>query len=511
MTVRAATTARRRIVHRFGEHSLRRTVIGVAVLLALAFITWMVFARHKPWEERWTITATFADSTQIRTGSPVRMAGVRVGEVTKIARGPGNSARVTLDLEEEGRSVRTDAVAEIRPRLFLEGSYYVALQPGSPSAGLLGEDGVIPLRRTSTPVQLSPVLSSLTASVRADLTSIIRESSVSLADGGARGLKRSLKALGPAFRSGAVTLEASRGQRDGDLTRLVAGASRVTNALADRAPQLAAAITDLQRVASTLASSDDDLRATLVGVDRVVRAAPPALRDTAALLPELRTFARDVGPAVEVAPAVLRDTVPALRQLRGLVAPAELPRLLDVTGPLAARLVELQPRLRELMPRVERVARCAGDQGIGLLNAKVDDGKLSTGQPSWQELAHASVSGTSLSQSFDGNGNYLRAGLDMNLNALSLGSVPGVGVLLGDATRPITGTRPVWDGPTPPPLRPDVPCRTQPLPSFASAVGPSGVSASRTVKAGSLGTLDQVGVELGRLARALRKQERVGR
>ena len=56
--------------------------------------------------------------------------------------------------------VHEDATLKVRPRLFLEGNFFVDLHPGTPSAPKLDDGGTIPLSQTATPVQLDQVLAS---------------------------------------------------------------------------------------------------------------------------------------------------------------------------------------------------------------------------------------------------------------------------------------------------------------------------------------------------------------
>ena len=58
---------------------------------------------------------------------------------------------------------------KIRPRIFLEGNWFVELQPGSPSAPTFSSGATIPITQTSNPVQLDQVLDALNSDTRANL------------------------------------------------------------------------------------------------------------------------------------------------------------------------------------------------------------------------------------------------------------------------------------------------------------------------------------------------------
>ena len=90
----------------------------------------------------------------------MRIAGVNVGEVTA-TEAKGDAVEVTFTVDDEGQPIHEDAEVEIRPRLFLEGNFFLDLRPGSPSAAELPDDGEIPAAQTATAVQLDEVLTSL--------------------------------------------------------------------------------------------------------------------------------------------------------------------------------------------------------------------------------------------------------------------------------------------------------------------------------------------------------------
>jgi hypothetical protein len=114
----------------------------------------------------------------------------------------------------------------------------------------------------------------------------------------------------------------------------------------------------------------------------------------------------------------------------------------------------------------------------------VPDGRLSTGQPAWQDLLHALVGLAGNAQDFDGNGfwqRYLAGGGSQSV------SLPGVGGLVGTppGASPLAGARPVWLGPgSVPPLRPDAPCSAQPLVRLASATAPPPASTAAVDRRG---------------------------
>ena len=54
---------------------------------------------------------------------------------------------MTMSIDTNGLPIHADATAKIRPRIFLEGNFYVDLAPGSPSAPVLSSGATLPVPR----------------------------------------------------------------------------------------------------------------------------------------------------------------------------------------------------------------------------------------------------------------------------------------------------------------------------------------------------------------------------
>ena len=147
----------------------------IAVIFILVFTVgpYLAFTKHIPFTSYgYELKATFSNGVNISANSPVRIAGVDVGRVIGVER-DGDATTVTFTVEGKGRPVHDDAFAAIRPRIFLEGNFFVDLSPGSPSAPELGSGDTIPVSHTSTWVQIDEVLTALQAPVRADLSRLL--------------------------------------------------------------------------------------------------------------------------------------------------------------------------------------------------------------------------------------------------------------------------------------------------------------------------------------------------
>jgi virulence factor Mce-like protein len=459
----------------------RRTdvLVGILGTLIVASATWLVFGGPRPkLSSPYEVQVTLANAAELRQRSPVRIAGVEVGRVGSIERGPGSTALVTLELRDSARPIHTDATVKVRPRLFLEGNFFLDMKPGSPSAPELEDGGTLPLSQTATAVQLDQVLTALSSDTRDDLQTLVDELGRGLGDTGGGHLRRTLGEAGPAFLVTAQASSALRGLDAHDLSRTITNAARVMGALDARRVQLAGTIRGLDRTAGAVAAEQRALGATLRELPPLLREALPAVRDVRAALPATRAFTRDVRPLLRRAPQTLDLARPLLRELRPLLAPGALPALTRALRPPVRTLAALQPGLEELLGRVTPVTDCVRDRALPVLRTPVKDGEHTTGQPPWQELLHAMVGLASGSQNFDGNGTAVRYMAGFGEQLVSTGRLPGLGRLQALAQAPVEGARPAPPAGKPP-FVPTAECRRQQLVSLdaQTAAAPPGQEA----------------------------------
>ena len=109
--------------------------VGVIALAVILVLTYLGFTKDIPFTTPFQVKATFESANSIRVGSPVRIAGVNVGKVAKVETGEESATSVvTLSLQKQALPLHEDATAKIRPRIFLEGNFFVDLRPGTPGA-----------------------------------------------------------------------------------------------------------------------------------------------------------------------------------------------------------------------------------------------------------------------------------------------------------------------------------------------------------------------------------------
>src|SRR5918998_6533427 len=344
--------------------------IGVIALVVIVILTFLGFTKDIPFTTPFEIKATFESATSIRPGSPVRIAGVNVGKVAKVSPAEGSDTSVvTLQVSEQGLPIHEDATAKIRPRIFLEGNFFVDLRPGTPDAPELEDGGVIKVTNTSSPVQLDEVLTALQSDPRQDLKDVLAGLATALnkkptaaddadAHPSARG-ETAAESFNDAYvdipaaeRSTAQVFEAFLGQEPGeDLSRLIDGTARTTGALIRNEEQLKDLITNFNLTTAAFASESGNLRSTIRLLAPTLENANTAFASLNEAFPPTRAFAREILPGVRETPATIEASFPWIEQARPLMGEAELGGLARELSPATRDLARLTDRAIVLLPQ----------------------------------------------------------------------------------------------------------------------------------------------------------------
>ncbi|HTX31137.1 MAG TPA: MlaD family protein [Solirubrobacteraceae bacterium] len=458
-------------------------MIAALVIVAVVLVTWYAFDRNLPFSHRFTAYAVVSNSVNVRGGDPVRIAGIDVGQVRGVTP-DGDGSRIAFSLDRSALPIHRDATIRIRDRLFLEGSYYLELDPGTPAAPVLRDGSTIPRSQTSSPVQFFQLVSTFTGPVRNDLSGLVEALDQGLgpagakASSGAGAFKQAAIQLAPLFSDSAVVARALEGTSPGDVGRLLDSSAAVTDTLAQNSAQLAGLVRGLGETSSALSASDGALAQSVAGIDETLRAAPPALSAVDRSLPAVVALARALTPSLRVSPPILDRLTSTASQLAAVLAPEERSGLIQSLRTTFQRLPSILTRFASAFPVGKQITDCLQTHLLPILNATVPDGSLSTGQPVWQEFVHFLPGVAGATGSFDADGPYTRVLLGAGTNSLS-GSFAGQQLV---STPPpggssLQGARPQWAGDlTAADFRPDAACATQPLPSLASGTSAPDVS-----------------------------------
>jgi virulence factor Mce-like protein len=455
---------------------LRAGAIALAVVVVGC---WLGFTKQIPFRGSFEIRAAFQSSNNIRPNSPVRIAGVEVGRVSKVEpTAPGaDSAVVTMRIEDRGRPIHADATAKIRPRIFLEGNFFVDLTAGSPAKPVLEDGDTIPITQTATPVQFDEVLKALKAPTRQATQQTLGELASAYRSGLSDAFNRSLEDQAPAFRYSAIVLESMLGRRPDDLSDIVRDLG-TTSAALDRSPaRLESFIANFNRAATALAAADDELRAGVHELPRTLAAAGPALDSLNAAFPPVRRLAADALPGVRSSVPALRALRPFVGQLRGLVGEDELRGMTADLRAATPGLVQLSTGSVPLLGQLRAISSCANEVLLPWSQDTVPDKAFPANGPVYQSAVKWLPGLAGESRSFDANGQWFKVLGSGGASTVQLGEG-----LFGLPLFQVEGVNP----PKPkarPPLRADVPCETQERPDLETV--PGGPPASRKVDTSS--------------------------
>src|SRR4051812_13580696 len=443
--------------------------VGAITLAVLAAITWLGFTKSVPFRHHYTVKAAFKTANNIRPNSPVRIAGVNVGKVTKVEKAgdAGEGAIVEMRIDKKGLPIHKDAEAAIRPRIFLEGNFFVDVEPGSPSAPKLGDGDTIPVNQTRTPVQFDQVLTTLQADTRKQLQSLLGSLSDGMADGGAEGYRDSQRYWEPAYKNGAIVADAQLGQNPHDLSGYIENAGVVTGALDRNRRQLQDLVTDFNATARAFADNDTELTAAVGELPKTLRTGSRALASLNAAFPATRRLVHDLRPGVRSSGPALDASLPFIRELRGLVGPSGLRGLTNDLRPTVPDLARLQKSSVPLYEQVRGASSCQNEVILPWTHDKIEDKTFPTDLKVFQEATKPLGGLAGESRSGDANGQWFRVLLGGPTFAYPMGTDQ---FFLTSA--PIIGTNPTKPKERSP-LRPDVPCETQERADIRSAAGPA--------------------------------------
>lgn len=442
--------------------------IGLITLALLSVIIYMGFTKTNPFSNKYEFKAAFTSVGDVKKRSPVRIAGIEVGRVIDVeVVGDGRSAAgvLTIELKDKGLPLHTDATLKVRPRLFLEGNYFVDLQPGSPSAPVLEDGATIPATQTAAPVGIGEVLSALQSDTREDLKTVLQEYGEALEGEGAKGYNRSTKYWRSAYKNNAIVADATRGILERDLSDYVAASGTVAAGLNRSPERLRALITNLSVAATAFASEQQNLSATIDELPRTLAAGYRALGSLNDAFPAVRRFARDMTPAVRTSPATLDAQLPFLQQLRGLVSNAELGGLAQQLKTTVPQMVELNTGGVPLAEQQRAFSSCSYNVISPWQEDEIKDPNFKSAGKVFEEGVKWLPGIAGESRNFDANGQYVRSFAQNANYAMATGDGRFFFTEL-----PILGVNPPKMAQ--PPFRPDVPCETQEPPELETRAAP---------------------------------------
>jgi ABC-type transporter Mla subunit MlaD len=460
---------------------------GLLAIVVAAVIVYFGFTKHIPFKHGFRLNGVFATAVNIHPKSPVRIAGVDVGKVSSIKR-EGNAGLVSMEIDSRGLPIHSDVTLKIRPRIFLEGNWFVELQPGSPSARTLSSGATVPITQTSDPVQLDQVLDALNTDTRSNLQTFLIEYGDALTRkpnaaedaeqdpdvhglNAAQALAKATHRGPPSLRGTAVINQAITGTEPHDLSKLVAGIGRVTSALNVHEQQLGELIGNFNTFFSEFAAQSTSLRATVAELPSSLLSIDRGLALLDASFPPTRTFARDILPGVRATNPTVAAALPWIEQVQASLQPTELGGVAKGLAAATPSLASLEAEQVPLFQQTELFNKCLTKVLFPAGNTRLQDGASTSGVEDYKEFWYSLVGLGSIGQHFDGNGVMAKFLVGNSGQTLKSARVKALGSssqglqLLGRSPLPPLGTRPAYPAEEPP-YRPLVPCYTQALPNF---------------------------------------------
>jgi len=244
---------------RTDKQLIRIAVLGIAVL-TIAF-TLAINVQRLPLVGGGTVfKAEFTDASGLVPGEEVRVAGIKVGQVTAIELG---KARAVVSFRIKGVDLGNATTAGIEVKTLL-GQHFLSLDPAG--SGKLDEGAVIPLERTSTPVNIVPAFQRLTEQTQ----EIDTEQVAAAFDALSETLTRTAPEMTDTLR-GLSRISKSVSVRDEQIRELFARTSFVSGVVAERDADIAQLLTDTNTVLAELDRRRETITRIIDGTSNLAR------------------------------------------------------------------------------------------------------------------------------------------------------------------------------------------------------------------------------------------------
>ena len=323
-----------------------KETIAIALFVLSCFAVllymWITFGGSSPLKPQgYRFEADFPEATLLAQTADVRISGVPVGRVVKMAR-DGNSTRVTIEIKSRYAPIPSDTRAMLRLKT-LFGETYVELTPGTRTAPKLADSGMLPDSQIAPSVQLDEVLKTFNPRTRAAFRTWLQAQAQAIQGRGAD-INDTFASL-PGFVHSADNLLVTLDAQSAAVRRLVSATGDFFGAISEREGELRGLITDSNRLFQTTAARNRDLA-------DVFRALPRFEREATLTLPQLTSFAHEARP-------VVRRLQPAASEADPLFA--DVARLAPQFDGFFARLDQVVAASKPGLPALDRIlARIPG-------------------------------------------------------------------------------------------------------------------------------------------------------
>jgi phospholipid/cholesterol/gamma-HCH transport system substrate-binding protein len=238
-----------------------RFAIYAAVCLFGIAVVFAVFSQFR-FEKATTYNAVFANVSGLRENNFVRIAGVEVGKVKKVAVQPDSTVRVEFSTDQS--VVLTEGSRAVVRYDDLFGGRFMALEEGAGGVKRLDPGATIPLSRTQPALDLDALIGGLRPVFRS-----LNPDQINALSGQ---LIQALQGQGPTVGSVLTQTAAvtnTLADRDRLFGELITNLNTVLGSLGDQDGQLAKAVDSLSTLMTTLQARKDDIALGIRGTDRI--------------------------------------------------------------------------------------------------------------------------------------------------------------------------------------------------------------------------------------------------
>jgi virulence factor Mce-like protein len=329
----------------------RKAVLALGTTAAAVIVVLLLSGRGG---DDYYIKAALKDAGGLRKNSSVKIAGVPAGKVTDLSVTKDDVAIATLRIDKGALPIGRGATIAVRPTDLL-GERYAELNPGNRGAPL-PKNALIPVSRTSQPIELDDILNVLDPDTRTRLGILLNEAGTGLTGRGTD-LAALLRSLPPSLDDTRALIDQISSQNVA-LKNVIAKGDRITQTVNGRHDDMGALIDTASGALSSVAKKRKELGSTIAN-------APGALSSLRTTLGRLDAASTQLRPA---AVDLQRTASPLAATLKAL------PDFANEATPTLKTAVSVAPSLtrlgRKATPTVTRLRKTADTLNNALTPAK---------------------------------------------------------------------------------------------------------------------------------------------
>lgn len=238
------------------RENLRGVIVRLAIFLVVCLLgvfgLYAVFGQLRFGEKTHTYRAAFTNVSGLETNDFVRIAGVEVGQVKKVAIQPDTTAMVEFTADQS--VVLTEGSRAVIRYDDLIGGRYLALEEGAGSTKKLNPGDTIPLARTSPALDLDALIGGFRPLFRAldpDQVNALSGQLITALQGQGGTIN--------SFLSQTAALTSTLADRDQLIGQVIVNLNTVLGSLGDQSDQFAKAVDSLADLVKGLESRKQDI------------------------------------------------------------------------------------------------------------------------------------------------------------------------------------------------------------------------------------------------------------